>query len=160
MKTYNLWKDWYLMSDKEQKSFLEDGDLLDCYLDNHNEDIDTYDEDDFEEYCQELNDEYFNDDFGDRGNWKYSPLANQKVAVIGTLGLWDGTKKIYPKEFDNLQKAVFACLEDMNEIYEDQYGNLHIKAHHHDGTNHFIIKKVVNDKLRCLHFRREVFGCR
>ena len=142
MKTYNIYKSWYLMSQEEQKEFLEDDDLLDCYLDNHNEDINTYDEDDFEEYCQEINDEYFDDDFGDYGNWKCSPLANQKVAVIGSLGLWDGTKKIYPEVFENLQKAVYACLEDYNNIYEDQYGNLHIEAHHHDGTNYILFKEL------------------
>lgn len=159
MKTYTLYKDWYLMSQEEENEFLEDSDLLSCYLDNTNEDIDTYDKEDFEEYCQETNENYFNDNFGNYGNWKYSNLKNQKVAVIGALGLYNGIKKIYPKEFDNVQEAVYACLEDYNEIYEDSYGNLHIEAYHYDGTNHFIVKKVVNGKLRCLHFRKEVFGC-
>jgi len=134
--------------------------LLDCYLDNTNQDIDDYDKEKFEDYCIDCNNEYFYDDFGKKGNWAYSPLKDVKVAVTGTLGLWNGNPKIEPKKFDNLNEAISACLEDMNEIYEDQYGNLHIKAHHHDGTNHFIIKKVVGNKLRCLHFRKEVFGCK
>lgn len=157
MKKYNIWKSWYLFTKEEEEDFKKG--FLDDYLDNTNEDIDTYDENEFERHCDEVNDMYFMDDFGNYGNWKYSTLKNQKVAVIGQLGLWNGPHKIIPKRFNNVQEAVFACLEDLNEIYEDQYGNLHIEAHHHDGTNHFIIKKVVNDKLRCLHFRKEVFGC-
>ena len=159
MKEKFLWKSWYLMNGEEQSNF-KDNDLLSCYLDNIGGNIDDYDEDDFEEYCQEVNDNYFNDDFGEYGNWYYSPLQNQEVAVVGTLGLWNGKHKIEPKKFCNLNKAILACLEDENEIFEDQYGNLHIRAYHHDGTNHFIIKKVVDNKLRCLHFRREVFGCK
>lgn len=151
MKTYTIYKDWYLMSQEEKNEFLEDGDLLACYLDNYHEDIDTYNQEEFEEYCQEMNDNSF--------DYKFCGLENQKVVVIGELGLWNGNKKIYPKEFDNVKKAVYACLEDYNEIYEDSYGNLHILAYHHDGTNHFIVKKLVDNKLRCLHFRKEVFGC-
>ena len=161
MKTYLLWKSWYLMSEEERNFMMSDSDLLDCYLDNYNEDIDTYDKEKFEEYCSFVNDNYFDDDFGDSkySNWYYSSLKDQKVAVIGTLGLWNGTHEIKPTGFENLGRAIRTCLQDENEIYEDQYGNLHIEAHHHDGVNHFIIKKVVDGKLKCLHFRREVFGC-
>lgn len=158
MKKKTIWKSWMLLNNEERKALLTDDDMLDCYLDNNNEDIDTYDKEDFEEYVRDCYDEYFDADFGDYGNWKYSPLANQKVAVIGQLGLWNGPHKIYPKEFDNVQDAVRACLQDYNDIYEDQYGNLHVEAHHHDGCNHFIIKKVTDKGLRCLNFRKEVFG--
>ena len=160
MKEKILWKSWYLMSQEEQNQYLTSSDLLSCYLDNTGEDIDDYDKEEFEEYCQEVNDEYFNDDFGENGNWKYSSLANQKVEVQGILGLWDGKHKIMPKEFDNLREAILACLEDYNIIAEDSYGNLIVSAYHHDGQNLFKIKKVTDKGVRCLHFRREVFGCR
>lgn len=156
MKTYTIYKDWYLMSQEEQESFKQDA--LEFYLDNTNEDIENYDVEAFEDYCIECNNEYFNDDFDEKyGNIAYSPLKNQKVAVKGILGLWNGKREV-GKVFNNVTDAVRACLEDYNHIYEDQFGNLHIEAHHHDGTNHFIIKKVTDKGLRCLHFRKEVFG--
>ena len=158
MKNNILWKSWDLMSLDEQNEFKKDA--LDYYLDNNNEDIEDYDEEAFEDYCREVNDSYFDDDFGVYGNWKYSPLANQQVAVTGILGLWNGKHKVIPKKFDNLREAILACMEDYNIIAEDGYGNLIISAYHHDGQNKFIIKKVTDKGLRCLHFRREVFGCR
>ena len=161
MKEKILWKSWYLMSQEERNAYLRSEDLLDCYLDNTGEDIDDFDKEKFEEYCQEVNDEYFNDNFGESGNWAFSPLRNQKVEVQGILGLWDGKHKIIPKQFDNLREAILACLEDYNIIAEDSYGNLIISAYHHDGQNLFKIKKALpNNQVRCLHFRREVFGCR
>ena len=160
MKEKILWKSWELMSLEERNQYLTSSDLLDCYLSNTGEDIDNYDKEKFEEYCQEVNDEYFNDNFGKGGNWAFSPLRNQKVEVQGILGLWDGKRKIIPKQFDNLREAILACLEDYNIIAEDSYGNLIISAYHHDGQNLFKIKKVTDKGTRCLHFRREVFGCR
>ena len=160
MKEKILWKSWYLMNQEEKNSYLRSEDLLDCYLDNTGEDIDDYDAEKFEEYCQEVNDEYFNDNFGKGGNWAFSPLRNQKVEVQGILGLWDGKHKIIPKQFDNLREAILACLEDYNIIAEHSDGNLIISAYHHDGQNLFKIKKVTDKGVRCLHFRREVFGCR
>jgi hypothetical protein len=159
MKKYGIWKSFELFNEEEEKKFKEDA--LECYLDYQDIDIDSeeFNQDDFEDYCVRVNDIYFDDDFGEMGNWKFSPLKNQRVAVVGTLGLWNGPHKIMPKQFENVRDAVCTCLEDYNEIYEDQYGNLHIKAHHHDGTNHFIIKKVTDKGLRCLHFRRVAFGC-
>lgn len=154
---YTIYKDWDLMTIEEQEKFKKDS--LDDYLEDANEDIDTYNQNDFEEYCQRVNSDYYFDDFGEKySNLSSSPLANQKVVVTGVLGLWCGKKKIKNQPFDSLAKAVARCLEDDNEIYEDQYGNLHIEAHHHDGVNHFIIKKATIKGLRCLHFRREVFG--
>ena len=159
MKEKILWKSWELMSLDERNEYLTSDDLLDCYLSNTGENIDNYDKEKFEEYCQEVNDEYFNDDFGKDGNWAYSPLKNQKVEVQGVLGLWDGKRPV-KAQFDNLYEAIQECLEDYNIIAEDSYGNLIISAYHHDGQNLFKIKKVTDKGTRCLHFRREVFGCR
>lgn len=155
MKT--LWKSWDLMSLDEQNEYLRSDDLLECYLDNTGEDIDTYDKEDFERYCQEVNESYFDDDFGRNGNWSCSPLKNQKVEVQGVLGLWYGKKPVKAR-FDNLYDAIQQCLENYNIIAEDSYGNLIVSAYHHDGQNKFIIKKVTDKGLRCLHFTKEVFG--
>jgi hypothetical protein len=109
MKERILWKDWYLMSQEEQNSFLKSSDMLSCYLDNTGEDIEDFDAEAFEDYCRDVNDEYFFDDFGEHGNWAFSPLKNQEVEVQGILGLWDGKHKVIPKKFDNLNKAISAC---------------------------------------------------
>ena len=159
MKERILWKSWALMSQEEQNEYLTCSDLLDCYLDNTRQDIDTYNKEEFEEYCQEVNDECFLDDFGKNGNWAYSPLKNQEVEVQGVLGLWYGKRKV-KQRFDNLYEALKACTEEYNIIAEDSYGNLIISAYHHDGQNLFKIKKVTDKGVRCLHFRREVFGCK
>lgn len=151
-----LWKSWDLMSLEEQAEFKQDA--LEYYLDNTNEDIEDYDVDAFENYCREVNDDYFDADFGEMGNWKFSSLGKQKVAVTGILGLWDGKHTIRPKVYDNLREALADCWEDLNIIAEDGYGNLIVSAYHHDGQNKFIIKKVTDKGLRCLHFRKEVFG--
>lgn len=152
-----LWKSWDLKSLEEQAEFKKDA--LECYLDNTGEDIENYNVEEFEDYCREVNDEYFNDDFGKDGNWAYSQLKNQKVEVQGILGLWDGKHKICPEQFDNLYEAIQKCLEDYNIIAEDSYGNLIVSAYHHDGQNLFKIKKVTDKGTRCLHFCKTVFGC-
>ena len=159
MKEKILWKSWELMSLEERNQYLTSSDLLDCYLSNTGEDIDNYDKEKFEEYCQEMNDDYFYCDFGKDGNWAYSPLKNQKVEVQGILGLWNGKRPV-KAQFDNLYEAIQKCLEDYNIIAEDSYGNLIISAYHHDGQNLFKIKKVTDKGTRCLHFKREVFGCK
>lgn len=159
MKEKILWQSWELMNLEERNEYLNSDDLLDCYLRNTGENIDDYDKEKFEEYCQELNEEYLDDDFGKDGNWAYSPLKNQKVEVQGVLGLWNG-KRMVKAQFDNLYEAIQECLEDYNIIAEDSYGNLIISVYHHDGQNIFKIKKVTDKGTRCLHFTREVFGCR
>ena len=157
MKEKILWKSWGLMNQDEQNEFLNNGDLLACYLDNYHEDIDTYVEEEFEEYCQDFNDINFDNDFGKDGNWAYSSLKGQKVEVQGVLGLWNGKRPV-KAQFDNLYEAIQKCLEDENIIYEDGYGNLMISAYHHDGQNLFKIKKLTSKGPRCLHFCKTVFG--
>ena len=63
--------------------------------------------------------------------------------VIASLGLWNG-------RFDGgkiidgyLNEAIRSCFEDYNKVYW-QDKNLKVKAIHHDGTNHFIIKKLTD----------------
>lgn len=154
MKEKILWKSWELMSLDEQATLRKE------YKENLDYECDEGDEEKLDERIAQYIDDTFDDDFGESGNWKYSSLANQKVEVQGVLGLWNGKHKITPKRFDNLREAILACMEDYNIIAEDSYGNLIISAYHHDGQNLFKIKKVTDKGVRCLHFRREVFGCR
>ena len=90
--------------------------------------------------------------FGEGASWKY----DTPVVIIGNLGLWNGPHKVIPTKCKTILEAVYKCIEDMDEveIYEDQYGNLKVDGYHHDGTNHFTIKKVTDKGYRCLNFTK------
>lgn len=68
--------------------------------------------------------------------------------VNGTLGLWDGKHKIIPRLFDNLEKAILACLGDGDsaEIYT-QDNKVFVNVIHHDGQNNFIIEKYIEGEM-------------
>ena len=70
---------------------------------------------------------------------------NNKIdhfAVVGNLGLWNGRHDIYPKTFNSIKDAIYACTEDFNKIYIED-NELCIKAIHHDGINYFTIKRCI-----------------
>lgn len=145
MKKTTIWKSYDLYTLKEEEEFLEF--LREEYGD---------DDDNLIERAYEIVNDYFWDDFGKNGNIAYSSLKNTKCVLKGELGLWDGKHKICPMEFNSIEEAILACMEDSNEIYEDQYGNLCINAYHHDGMNHFVIKRKTDKGLRCVRFRASV----
>jgi len=69
-----------------------------------------------------------------------------EVVINGTLGLWDGKHTIYPVNCPNIISAIERCLgRDCEFIDEDdlQYDDdnhvVNVKAHHHDGTNCFVL---------------------
>jgi hypothetical protein len=63
--------------------------------------------------------------------------------VIADLGLWFGRRKS-AKLFGSLKKAIDACLDkiDYFTINEDQYGNVSIRAIHHDGANNYKLYRL------------------
>lgn len=153
MKTYSIYKTWNRYSIAEQEAMIKD-----C-MEGNEMDYDTA-----RDCCAEdVNCLYYEDDFGENGNLVYSSLANVPVVITGSLGLWDGRHEIKPVKCDTLQEALGKCcnddIEDI-EIYEDRYGNFLLNCYHHDGTNHFLIKRWTPKGRRCLHFRQEVFGCK
>lgn len=144
MNKKTIWKSFYLFNSQEEAEFLEF--LKEEYPDMDNEEL--------MDMAYRINDEYFDDDFGEHGNLSYSSLKNIPCVVSGVLGLWDGQHKIIPTEFKTIQQAIYSCLEESNEIYEDKYGNLCIDAHHHDGTNHFVLKIKTEKGLRCIRYTK------
>lgn len=146
MKKNTIYKTVGLYTEEELEQIKKDYECRDIVNGEYN-DID-------EEDLQDYNDVEWNYSFGDEASWKTGWVNNTKVIVVGELGLWNGNKKITPKQFDNIMEAVSTCIKDMDEveIYEDAYANLKIDAYHHDGTNHFTIKKYEDKKQRCLHF--------
>lgn len=63
--------------------------------------------------------------------------------VIASLGLWDGRFPGGKIIEGSLYNAIIECFEDYNRIYMEGK-QLKVDAIHHDGTNHFIIKKLTD----------------
>lgn len=154
MKERVLYEDLYLKSTKEIDELIKD------YFDGR-DDMDEYTREQQEEMVNEWLVDCFHDDFGKNGNLAYSNLKDVPVVITGELGLWDGKHKIIPVKCNNLSEAVdkiVNCDCDYYRFIEDRFGNLKVEAIHHDGTNHFTIKKWTPKGQRCLHYCREVFG--
>lgn len=63
--------------------------------------------------------------------------------VVGTLELWRGPAEGGKIIDGYLTDVLKQCFEDYNKVYW-QDKNLKVSAVHHDGTNHFIIKKLTD----------------
>lgn len=85
--------------------------------------------------------EYLNSEWIDLlDNIKYSKYGNTPCVVVGTLGLWNGRKDIYPTKCDNLVSAIKKCAGSAsNVIVILNNGCIEVNAMHHDGTNCFEI---------------------
>ena len=146
MKKNTIYKTVGLYTKEELEQIKEDYECRDIVNGEYN-DIDDED-------LQEYNDVEWNYSFGDEATWKTSWVNEIPVVITGKLGLWNGNPTINHVECKNIEEAVYKCISDMDEveIYEDSYGNLHVDGYHHDGTNHFVIKKKTDKGIRCLHF--------
>lgn len=112
------------------------------YLDNE------YPEEDFTEeerirVMYEVNDEYLEDEKENLNK----PLG-QSIVVIGTLGLWDGTRHGWRiLKGSNLND----CLDtsetcgDYITWYVDEDGEFCCDDIHHDGTNHYVYRAINAD---------------
>lgn len=111
-----------------------------------------------EEIIAELHDDEY-EDFLE--NYKYSELKDSRIQIRGVLGLWNGPHTIQPVICNSLEEAMNKILRDIDyiSIYEDHYGNLNVDAYHHDGTNHFILKKYTDKGPRVLNYCKTIFGC-
>ena len=151
-----IYEDLYLMDSKQEEELIKD------YLEANDLDINDYTQEQLYDMVNEDLMDCFDCDFGKNGNWKYSSLEDTPVVITGTLGLWDGTHEIKPVRCPNIHEAIqkiISCDIDYVRIYEDGYDNLCVDGYHHDGTNHFVIKKWTPKGYRVLHFSKEVFGC-
>ena len=148
MKKNVLYKSVGLYTKEEIEEIKKDYECRDVFDGEYN-DVDYED-------LVDYNDTEWNYSFGDGAEWKGSSVDNIPVVIIGKLGLWNGPHKVIPTKCKSIIEAIYKCIEDMDEveIYEDQYGNLKIDAYHHDGTNHFTIKKVTDKGYRCLNFTK------
>lgn len=70
------------------------------------------------------------------------------VVITGTLGLWDGKHNIRPVECEDIRSAIMKCIGSDGQLMdEDDLTfdgiDVHVKSHHHDGTNEFTISTAV-----------------
>lgn len=71
-------------------------------------------------------------------------FGDDDVLFIGTVGLWHGTYD--GGDIDKFDTLFYKAIADCNylKIYEDK-GHLYLMSSHHDGTNHFEIKRVTQE---------------
>ena len=154
-----FWKSWDLLTLGEQADFKND--LREYYEETYGK---ITNEEYFENYCIEINNDYFTDDFGDKySNLSCSSLNEGTYEIQGVLGLWNGKKPIIPERHETLTATINRIISDRDvnsfTIGEDQWGNLLISTYHHDGQNLFTIKKVTDKGLRCINLAKNLFGC-
>ena len=104
--------------------------------DNFVDDV-PFEDDEEEEFDAQSEIDYVCENFGD-----------SKVKIEGVLDLWDGKYKV-STTCDDIRKAIYKCLGRDSEImgpedlrYDEATNTVILKAHHHDGTNEFILKPL------------------
>lgn len=89
----------------------------------------------------------WNEDYCE-ASWQWDDLCSQLECVdgnwlvVGTLGLWDGPRKVWAtgKCCDLIRK----CVNNMDEVQitENSRGKVSITCQHHDGTNTFELRQL------------------
>ena len=73
-------------------------------------------------------------------NMEYSKYGNDKVMIVGTLGLWDGRHNIKAEVANNVVDAIEKCVGSSDDVEVRLIdGHLEVIGKHHDGTNCFDI---------------------
>lgn len=86
-----------------------------------------------------------NESYLDDVRGSFNKKLNERIVVIGELGLWNGKRMGYKLLSNNL-KDCFYGETDSAEWYVDGYNDLRCTADHHDGTNHYLYR-VFKDNL-------------
>lgn len=86
---------------------------------------------------------------------------NATYTIEGGLRLWNGVR-IIDKKTNSLREAIDLCLGKDSQfdfiVKEDQFGNMMVEYHHHDGKNYFEIKRK-EPNLKNVNFRKEMGYC-
>lgn len=76
----------------------------------------------------------------ERGNLNVQ--LSQPILAIAHLGLWNGRKNGYKMiDSGNIRDCLYSDC-DKNEWYVDRLGDFRCTAIHHDGTNHYLYRKL------------------
>lgn len=129
-----LYKSWDLYTKEEEDELIKD--VIDMAAEND----EVYTEDEARETAIEFADDTYFSDF--KANVECANHPEGNYIIHGILGLWDGTHRIVPTVEKTLWGAISRCIQDMDsvEIGTSKEGNLVVIAHHHDGTNKFLIR--------------------
>ena len=112
---------------------------------------------DYEEYCKDIDEVPSMDTYYDwlsaeeemsveMMNDMLYPLRNIKCVVTGTLGLWDGQKRLVPRVVDDVFSAIRRCMGSDSYLEKVTKYKRHIKVEtsHHDGRNVFEVYLLTN----------------
>lgn len=84
---------------------------------------------------------------------------NKKYILQGSIGLWDGTRRVYSYNiYNSIKDAIYEASNDFGlchiTIIEEKYGKLLIEIMHHDGINRLEIKEVtkLGNKILDKHY--------
>ena len=92
-------------------------------------------EDELYQFMIERNADYLEDE-----KLNLNLVLNQPILMIGDLGLWYGRRSGFRIiESGKLSDCLY-FQGDYAEIYVDEFGDLRINDHHHDGTNHYLCR--------------------
>lgn len=105
-------------------------DLEDCYPDE-----DGYTDEDRQEIAYNTNMDYY---FDEQINLDID--LNQPIIIIANLGLWNGRRSGYKEIKGNIKNCLTDVVDDENEWYVDERGDLRGTGWHHDGTNHYLYR--------------------
>lgn len=86
-----------------------------------------------------------NESYLDDLRGSFNKKLNERIVVIGELGLWNGKRMGYKLLSNNLKDCFYGDI-DSAEWYVDGYNDLRCNADHHDGTNHYLYR-VFKDNL-------------
>ena len=96
----------------------------------------------------EQNDEYLEDE---RANLNIE--VGDEIIVIGTLGLWDGTRQGYKLlHSTNIRDCLSGTCGDYVTWFVDDRGDLNCRDCHHDGTNIYLYrawKDGISEEQQC-----------
>ena len=76
-------------------------------------------------------------------NINYDDDGKQECVVLGSVGRWYGRIEINAMKFDNLEKAIMACVDKTDfQVITEEKGVVYVTAIHHDSHNSFEIHKL------------------
>lgn len=98
------------------------------------------DSNDYWEYVAECQQIWQEDELS---NMDYSKDGKCPCLITGELGLWNGRPTIYPTRAESMSKAVMRCARSGDDFKVTfNHGVIEVDVMHHDGTNHFEIRKL------------------
>ena len=124
-KKFVIWQDVALMELEDQQSW-----LADIMAENP-----ELSESEAWEYMYEDNNVYFDDE---KMNLEGVDLP-ENIIAIADIGTWRGRRSGYKELGDDLTE-IFTLAQGYAAWYVDQYGNVKLEDHHHDGTNYILFR--------------------